>query len=57
MIRTIQLCIRCRHNTAEFWVSRPADAVVRRPWCPSCCQTLDRSRYHVTPNAEKGDSR
>ena len=57
MIRTIQLCIHCRHNTAEFWVSRTAGAVVRRPWCLSCCQTLDRSQCHVTPNAKEGEGR
>jgi hypothetical protein len=57
MIRTIQLCIHCRHNNAEFWVSGTTDAVVRRPWCRSCCQALDRSRYCVTPNAEEGDGR
>jgi hypothetical protein len=57
MIRTIQLCIHCRHNNAEFWVSGTTDAVVRRPWCPSCCQALDRSQYCVTPNAEEGDGR
>ncbi len=57
MIRTVQLCIHCRHNTAEFWVRHTSGAVVHRPWCVSCCQTLDRSRCHVTPEAEEGDGR
>lgn len=47
--RTVQLCIHCRQNPAGFWVSRTRDQTVRRPWCLSCCQGLDHSRYHVTP--------
>ena len=45
--RTVQLCIHCRHNPAGFWVSRTRDQTARWPWCLSCCQGLDQSRYHV----------
>jgi hypothetical protein len=48
---TVQLCIRCRENPAGFWVSRKNGNVVRRPWCLSCCQELDRGRCDVTPFA------
>jgi hypothetical protein len=47
--RTVQLCIHCRQNPAGFWVSHTSDQTVRRPWCLSCCQGLDQSRYHVIP--------
>lgn len=47
--RTIQLCIHCRQNPAGFWVSRNSGQTVRRPWCLSCCQDLDRRCYHVKP--------
>jgi hypothetical protein len=47
--RTVQLCIHCRQNPAGFWVSHTSDQTVRRPWCLSCCQELDQSRYHVIP--------
>ena len=46
---TIQLCIHCQHNPAGFWVSRAGSQTVRRPWCLSCCQSLDPGRYHVQP--------
>ena len=49
MIRTVRLCIHCRHNNAGFWVSHTNDTVVCRPWCLSCCQAVDRSRCSVTP--------
>jgi hypothetical protein len=49
MIRTVQLCVHCRHNDAGFWVSHTNESVVRRPWCLSCSQELDRSRCSVTP--------
>ena len=47
--RTIQICIHCHQNPAGFWVSRNGSQVVRRPWCLSCCQQLDRDRCDVTP--------
>jgi hypothetical protein len=31
------------------WVSRITDQTVRRPWCLSCGQGLDQSRYHLIP--------
>ena len=49
MIHTVQLCVHCRHNNAGFWVRHTNDTVIRRPWCLSCCQALDRSRCRVTP--------
>ena len=45
---TVQLCIHCGHNPAGFWVSRTGGQTVRRPWCLSCCQGLDRDRCDVT---------
>ena len=39
---TIQLCIHCRERPAGFWVSRMGAKTVRRPWCLSCCEGLDR---------------
>jgi hypothetical protein len=45
--RTIQLCIHCQQRPAGFWVRRTGGTVVRRPWCLSCCQDLDRDRYDV----------
>ena len=47
--RTVQLCIHCRQGPAGFWVSRKNGKVVRRPWCLSCCQVLDRDRCDVIP--------
>jgi hypothetical protein len=46
---TIQLCIHCQQRPAGFWVRRTGDTVVRRPWCLSCCQDLDRDRYDLIP--------
>ena len=47
--RTVQLCIHCRESPAGFWVSRKDGKTVRRPWCLSCCDGLDRGRCDVTP--------
>ena len=47
--RTIQLCIHCQQRPAGFWVSRTSDQTVRRPWCLSCCQELDRDRCDMVP--------
>ena len=47
--RTIQLCIHCQQRPAGFWVSRTSDQTVRRPWCLSCCQELDRYRCDMVP--------
>ena len=47
--RTIQLCIHCQQRPAGFWVRRTGGTVVRRPWCLSCCQNLDRDRHDVIP--------
>jgi hypothetical protein len=49
LAHTIQLCIHCRQNPAGFWVSRTGGWTVRRPWCLSCCQGLDRDRCDVIP--------
>ena len=46
---TFPLCIRCLANPAGFWVSGADSSVVRRPWCLSCCQDLDRERCDMTP--------
>ena len=48
---TRQLCIHCQQNPAGFWVSRRGGTVVRRPWCLSCSQQLDRGLCDVTPFA------
>lgn len=47
--RAIQLCIHCQQRPAGFWVRRTGGTVVRRLWCLSCCQRLDRDRYAVIP--------
>ena len=47
--RTHQLCVHCRQSTAGFWVSRKNTSVVRRPWCLSCCDDLDREFCDMTP--------
>ena len=47
--RTVQLCIHCRQRPAGFWVSRTGGQTVRRPWCLSCCQELDRDLCDVVP--------
>lgn len=49
--RTIKICVHCRQNPAGFWLSRTGAAVVRRPWCLSCCQEADLSSCAVTPFA------
>jgi len=41
---TFLVCIHCLVNPAGFWVSSTGSSVVRRPWCLSCCQDLDRRR-------------
>lgn len=46
---TIQLCIHCRDRPAGFWVSCTGGQTVRRPWCLSCCEGLDRDRSDVIP--------
>ena len=46
---TIQLCIHCQDRPAGFWVSRTCGPSVRRPWCLSCCEGLDRDRCDVIP--------
>jgi hypothetical protein len=43
------LCIHCLARPAGFWVSGKASSVVRRPWCLSCCQDLDRELCDMTP--------
>jgi hypothetical protein len=50
--RTVQLCVRCRRNPAGFWVSRKNASAVRRPWCLSCCDVLDRDRCEMTRFAD-----
>ena len=44
---TVHLCMHCRENPAGFWVSHKSAQAVRRPWCLSCCDTLDQDRYDV----------
>jgi hypothetical protein len=46
---TVQLCIHCHQSPAGFWVSHKSGQTVRRPWCLSCCQTLDHERCDVIP--------
>ena len=48
---TVQLCIHCGHSPAGFWVSLRGGQTVRRPWCLSCCQGLDRECCDVIPFA------
>jgi hypothetical protein len=43
----IQLCIHCRERPAGFWVRRTVGNTVRRPWCLSCCEQLDRDHCNV----------
>jgi hypothetical protein len=45
--RTVQLCIHCQENPAGFWVSGKGGQTARRPWCLSCCEALDPSRYDM----------
>jgi hypothetical protein len=44
---TVHLCMHCRENPAGFWVSHKSAKAVRRPWCLSCCDTLDQDRYDM----------
>jgi hypothetical protein len=46
---TIQLCVHCRENPAGFWVNHSSDKTVRRPWCLSCCDELDRGLCNMIP--------
>ena len=46
---TFPVCIHCLVNPAGFWVSRKDSNVVRRPWCLTCCQHLDRELCNMTP--------
>ena len=46
---TFPVCIHCLVNPAGFWVSGTGSSVVRRPWCLSCCQELDRERCDMAP--------
>ena len=46
---TFPLCIHCRVKPAGFWVSGKDTSVVRRPWCLSCCDDLDREFCDMTP--------
>lgn len=45
----IQLCMHCGADPAGFWVSRAGAKTVRRPWCLSCCEGLDRDRCDIIP--------
>ena len=49
LTHTFPLCIHCLVNPAGFWVSSAGSSVVRRPWCLSCCQDLDRQRCDMIP--------
>jgi hypothetical protein len=46
---TFPLCTHCLVNPAGFWVSGKNTSVVRRPWCLSCCDDLDRERCDMIP--------
>jgi len=46
---TFPLCIHCLVNPAGFWVGSTGGSVVRRPWCLSCCEDLDRERCDMIP--------
>jgi len=45
------VCIHCLVNPAGFWVSGKDSSVVRRPWCLSCCEDLDRECCTMIPFA------
>jgi hypothetical protein len=49
LLHTFPLCIHCLVNPAGFWVSSTGSSVVRRPWCLSCCQDLDRNHCDMVP--------
>jgi hypothetical protein len=46
-LHTLHLCIHCQQDPAGFWVSQKRAQTVRRPWCLSCCDGLDRATYDV----------
>ena len=46
---TFPLCTHCLVNPAGFWVRGKNTSVVRRPWCLSCCDNLDRERCDMIP--------
>ena len=46
---TFPVCIHCLVNPAGFWVSGKDSNVVRRPWCLSCCEDLDREHCDMIP--------
>ncbi len=46
---TIQLCMHCGADPAGFWVSRAGAKTVRRPWCLSCCEGLNRDHCDIIP--------
>jgi hypothetical protein len=48
-LHTFPLCTHCLVNPAGFWVSGKSTSVVRRPWCLSCCDDLDRERCDMIP--------
>jgi hypothetical protein len=52
---TLQLCIHCQQNPAGFWVGQQHARAVRRPWCLSCCDELDWSRYDLIPFGSQED--
>jgi hypothetical protein len=49
LLRTVQLCVRCRDRVAGFWVSSRDGGVVRRPWCLACCEELGQAHCGITP--------
>ena len=46
---TFPVCIHCLINPAGFWVSGKDSSLVRRPWCLSCCEDLDRECCDMIP--------
>jgi len=51
LARSFPVCIHCLVNPAGFWVSGKDSSVVRRPWCLSCCEDLDRECCTMIPFA------
>ena len=41
--------MHCLVNPVGFWVSDKDSSLVRRPWCLSCCQDLDRDFCDMIP--------
>jgi len=41
--------MHCLVNPVGFWVSDKDNSLVRRPWCLSCCQDLDRDLCDMIP--------